>query len=396
LLDVVVIGGGPVGSRLAYRLAALGYQVYVFEKRSEIGGKPCCTGIVSQECISTFDIPTEVILGQVNSAKVFSPSGESIRFCRPETKAAIINRPAFDRAMARKAQMQGVKYKLSSTVLDITVQTHGVLIRGEEKGTNQEYEARAAVLATGFNAPLVKGLGFGQVGYFTAGAQAELQVRGVNEVEVYFDQKLARGFFAWLVPTQDGRCFAGLMSRNSCGYYLREWLKKLERQGKIMPQKHQIAYGGIPLKPLSRTFGDRLLVVGDAAGQVKSTTGGGIYFGMLCADIAAETLHDALRVGDFSAGRLSRYEQDWRKTLGRELSREYYARRLFQRLSDHQIDIIFSWIKSTDMVEFLLKENISFDWHGGLMLHLLKIGVMAQAKSLLNNPLTKGKKLFEV
>ncbi len=184
---------------------------------------------------------------------------------------------------------------MSSKVTEIILKNDRVLIEVEEKGNIRQYEAQAAVLTTGFNAPLVKRLGFGQAGDFVAGAQAEVQVNGIEEVEVYFDQKLAPGFFAWLVPTSEGRCLAGLMSRKSPGYHLREWLTNLEAQGKIIPDKYQIHYGGIPIKPLARTFGDRLLVVGDAAGQVKPTTGGGIYFGMLCADMAADTLHNAIQ-----------------------------------------------------------------------------------------------------
>ena len=83
------------------------------------------------------------------------------------------------------------------------------------------------------------------------------------------------------------------------------------------------------------------MVVGDAAGQVKPTSGGGIYYGLLCADIAADTLHRALQEGDFSAGMLSRYERKWKKRLGRELKIGYWARRMFERLSDGQIDRIF-------------------------------------------------------
>ncbi len=388
MLDVAVIGGGPVGSQLAYKLAMAGHHVMVFEKRAGIGEKPCCTGIISQECISTFNIPFEVVFRQVNSAKIFSPSGEYIRVQRPGAQAYIINRAVFDKYMAGKAQSLGVEYRLSSKIVNVISRNDSVLLEIEGEGEVRNREAQVAVLTTGFNSPLVKRLGFGQPSDFVAGAQAEVHSNGVDEVEVHFDQKLAQGFFAWLVPTAEGRCLAGLMSKKSPGYYLRSWLNDLAAQRKIIPDKHQILYGGIPLKPLSRTYNDRLLVVGDAAGQVKPTTGGGIYFGMLCADIAANTLHKAIQSRDFSASSLSSYEHDWRKKLNHELKREYVAHRIYQHLSNGQINALFVQIRSSGIVDSLLKENISFDRHGSLLLKVLKIGVMSQANRLLRFPLS--------
>jgi len=273
MLDIAVAGGGPVGSRAAEKLADLGYEVAVFEKRPEIGKKPCCTGIVSQECVNQFHIPAKVISREVNSARIFSPSGDYIQVYRPETQACIINRQAFDNEMAERARVKGVRFQLNTKVNNIYRKEDRVVVETEANGETGQIEARAMVLTTGFNDSLVKRAGFGQTAYFTAGAQAEVQGIGLNEVEVYLDQKLAPGFFGWLVPTAEGRCLAGLMSRKSPGYYLREWITQLVERGKISPGQYKIRYGGIPLKPLARTFGERLLAAGDAAGQVKPTTG---------------------------------------------------------------------------------------------------------------------------
>ena len=90
----------------------------------------------------------------------------------------------------------------------------------------------------------------------------------------------------------------------------------------------------LALRLLRKTCGERILVVGDAAGQVKPTSGGGIYYGMLCADIAANTLNTALHRDDLSVKNLSRYDREWRRKLGREIMIGYWARKLFERLSD--------------------------------------------------------------
>lgn len=387
MLDVVVIGGGPAGSRAAFRLAGMGYSVAVVEKREGAGQKPCCTGIISQECVNAFDIPPGVILKQTHSARVFSPSGESLLISRPQTRVCIVDRPAFDRALAEKAQSAGAGYSFGSAAENVSVLPEKVVTQVDIRGARKQLESRAVILATGFNAPLVKEMGLGRVGYFAAGAQTEAAVNGVDEVEIYLSQHLAPGFFGWLVPIAPGKGLIGLLTHHRPGLKLRELLSFLETQGKVFPENAQIKYGGIPLKPLRRTCGNRWLAVGDAAGQVKPTTGGGIYFGLICADIAANILHKALRNNDLSTGSLSGYERQWRKKLGRELRVEYFVRRFYERLNDKQINRLFDRVKSTGIASSLLRDNeVAFDWHGGLVLKALGLGVLAEIKRVTRLP----------
>lgn len=134
------------------------------------------------------------------------------------------------------------------------------------------------------------------------------------------------------------------------------------------------------------------MVVGGAAGQVKPTSGGGIYYGLLCADIAANTLHQALQRGDLSTKSLARYEREWRRKLGRELKIGYWARKLFERLSDNQIDGIFDIIKTNGIDEVLLKaKNLSFDWHSQAILMLLGRTVISKALGVVKLPFQTGK-----
>jgi flavin-dependent dehydrogenase len=124
---------------------------------------------------------------------------------------------------------------------------------------------------------------------------------------------------------------------------------------------------------LSRSYGDRLLVIGDAAGQVKPTTGGGIWFGYLGARIAAGVLGEALGSDNLTAGELSRYQKQWKAKMGKELSRGYRARWAYARLSDRQIEGVFDALDSDGMAGTLLNsDNFSFDWHSKLILTVLK------------------------
>ena len=374
MYDVVAVGGGPVGSYVAYKLAGMGHGVVVVEQKERLGGPVCCTGIISQECVSSFAIDDNVILRQANSARFFSPSGRSFMWLgREEAQACVIDRAAFDMAMVSRAQGEGVEYVLNSQVKGIEIGDNGVRVKATRQGEELNCEARAVVIANGFGSRLNQELGLAKVGDFVIGAQAVVETMGVDEIEVYFGQQIAPDFFAWLVPTSPQRARVGLLSRHSPEFYLKKLISSLQAQGKIASVEVEPCYRGIPIKPLPRTYGNRLVVVGDAAGQVKPTTGGGIYYGLLCADIAANNLHRALASNDLSAKSLASYERGWKRKLRQELRIGYWARKFYGRLSDRQIDRIFEIIESTNLDEALLKTgDFSFDWHSKALLSLLK------------------------
>jgi len=387
LLDAVVIGAGPVGSYLAYGLADMGYDVAVLERGDGPGKKACCTGIIGRECASSFPVGENVIHRWVNSATLFSPSGQLLRLWREKKQACIIDRPAFDLAMAERAKGRGARYIFNSPVYDVDIDNSGVTVKVEGQGQCSNYRARVAVVAAGFGSKLTESLGLGKAGDFVMGAQTEVTTTDTSEVEVYFGQGIAPGFFAWLAPTSPDKALVGLLSRRDLGDYLRKLLDSLASRGKIMPTNGNINYGGIPLKPLRKTYGDRLIVVGDAAGQVKPTTGGGIYYGLLCAEIASDVLDSALKSNNLSARRLAAYDRQWRKRLGKELRIGYWARKVYERLSDEQIVRIFGIIKSAGIDKALLEaEDLSFDWHSNVLLRLLGHQSVRKALKLIKNP----------
>ncbi len=396
MYDVVVIGGGLVGSYTAYKLAGMGYGVAVLEQHRQLREQVCCTGIVSQECIKTFAIDNSLVLRQLNSARFFSPSGKLIRLWREEPQASVLDRAAFDRAMASRAQGKGVDYRLDNLATDLEVRDSGVTVKVTCQGERVSLEARAVVIATGFGSKFADRLGLGRVADFAVGAQAKVEVTaGVDEVEVYFGQGIAPGFFAWLVPTSPWRALVGLLVRRNPRLYLKRLLLSLLNQGKVVSAEVESIYGGIPLKPLPRTYGKRLIAVGNAAGQVKPTTGGGIYFGLLSAEIAANTLHRCLVADNLSARRLADYERGWKKKLGRELEIDYYARKFYERLSDQRVDRLFDIIKSNGIDEALLKaKDLSFDWHGKAVLRLMGHRAVAKALEMMKIPFRPGKRDF--
>lgn len=394
LYDVAVAGGGPVGSRVAYRLAGMGYRVVVVEKKADLRESVCCTGIIGKECVDRFDIDEDVIFRWANSASVFSPSGKLIHLQRREPQACILDRPAFNVSLARRAQDRGVEYLLGSPVNGIEVRDDRVRVKSESNGRETEFiEARAAVIANGFGSKLVDDLGLGKVGDSAMGVQAEVETGGVDEVEVYLGQKVAPAFFAWLVPTSTKRALVGLISRRRPGFYLRRLMSSLADQGKINSVESELSYGGIALKPLTKTYSNRVIVVGSAAGQAKPTNGGGIYYGLLCADIATENLHRSLESDNLSAKSLANYQREWKKELGREMKLGYWGRRFYELLSDRKIDRIFDIIKNNGIDETLLKaDDLNFDWHSRVILRLIGYGALSSVVRSVKLPFPQGRK----
>jgi digeranylgeranylglycerophospholipid reductase len=367
--DVIIVGAGPAGSYMAYKLASLGYDVAVFEEKSAPGLNVCCTGIISTECFQSLDLGTDVIVTKLNSAKFFSPSGRCLRLQTEKIQAYVVNRLLLDKAITSKAQSQGAQYFFSSPVIDIIPEEDSIQAETLCLGARERFSARAVVLANGFRPKLPRKLGLGKIKSFLVGAQAEVEVKNADEFEIYFSQEIAPGAFAWLVPTSTNKAYVGLLATSQAKLYLQKFLNNLFSQGKITSREVEIRQKAIPLGTLARSYGDRILVIGDAAGQVKPTTGGGIYFGHLGARIAAGVLDEALSSDNLATGQLSRYQKRWKAKMGKELSRGYWARWAYAKLSDRQIEGIFNMFDSNGMAEALLNSgNFSFDWHSGLIL----------------------------
>ena len=127
----------------------------------------------------------------------------------------------------------------------------------------------------------------------------------------------------------------------------------------------------LPLSAIARTYGNRLLVVGDAAGLVKPTTGGGIYYSLLSATLAADALIDALARGDLEAHSLAGYERRWREHLDAELSTQLSLRVLAQRMRDEDIESLFE-LALTDGVMPIVRRTATFNRHRQLILALFK------------------------
>ena len=367
--DIVVVGAGHSGSYTALQLCSRGYKVAVLERKEAPGTNACCTGIVSRECFDSFGVTPDVLLTRADSAKLFSPSGKCLRLKSDKVQAYVIDRASLDRALADQASAAGADYFFSLAAEDIVIDDEEVRI----ETPRFRLRAKAVVLATGFEPALTRKLGLGSIAHFASGAQAEVETQEVEEVEVYLSQELATGFFGWLVPTSSSKALAGVLATSHPRLCLEKLLKSHFCQGKVLSPRGIIRTKAIPIGTLPRSYGNRLLVIGDAAGQVKPTTGGGIYFGHLGSQAAVEALTGAFNRGNLGARELARYQKAWRAKFGREISTGYRARRLYQKLSDSQIERLFDLVASRGIAAALVDSpGFSFDWHGRIILEIIK------------------------
>lgn len=380
IYDVLVIGGGPVGCQVAFRLGGLGRRVAVLEQKTDTNGPVCCTGIVSEECVRAYSIDESLVWRHVSGARLIGPSGGELAFHRDTAQAAILDRAAFNAAWAHRATGAGAELMLGTRASAITTGPDSARVRVVGADGREGYlEAPAVVIASGATpAPTVMA-GLGKCADIALGAQAEVAIKTTNEVTIFVGDQVSPGSFGWLVPTRPGRALAGLLCRRRPRERLKTFLTRLAAAGSIDSADVEIRLGSVTLAPLARTYADRLIVVGTAAGQVKPITGGGIYFGLLCADIAARTLERALAANDLSARRLAAYQREWKRRIGRELLTGRWARRLYEGLSDQQLDKIVDIMKQDRTLDRLLQhEDVSFDGHSALVRHL--IGNVALAK----------------
>jgi len=209
---------------------------------------------------------------------------------------------------------------------------------------------------------------------FLRTAQVEVRSQGVQETEVHLGSGVAPGSFAWVVPfSRNGVEHAriGVSSKQVAAPFLQRFLDRLKANGSVEALAAPARSWVIPLTPLRRTYADRVLAVGDAAGQTKPTTGGGLFYGLLGAAAAAETVMDGLGKSRFDSGTLKRYEARWRARLGREIKIGGFFRRLFEHLKDSEIDDLFSIVRS-DGILSAVTSKARFDWHKDVILLALK------------------------
>lgn len=336
---ISVIGAGPVGSFSAFH-AIKEHEVTLFESQNITERKVQCAGLVSKSGIKRLGIspPSKVILNQVRGAKFFPPSKKEVVIDGKKPKAYVLDRKEFDNFLLDKAIASGVNFVNEK----VDVKKLNLL---------QKKSARI-ILATGTNYQLQKKLNLELPKKFLSGIQYEMELKcDPDFVELHFN---VPGFFSWVIPYED-YARVGICSYQNSQLYLEKFLKELRKAGRISSEKILGKSSGvIPLyQPKIKTQYPKMVTVGDAASQVKATTGGGIVMGCLAAKFSSQ----------------KNYEKSWRNEIGKELSLHLKIREFLNKLSPENLDNFFEIIQKNKKI---IEEQGDMDLAYPLFFALLK------------------------
>lgn len=382
--DVVVVGGGPVGSFAAWILSKLGVETTVFEEHTEIGLPSHCAGHISirgLRSLKLLPLPHGILENTFSTANFHSPFGAtfSVHLKRPVTCA--LNRELFDKLIAKKAEEAGVKYMLTSKVNSLEINSGFVEgVNVAQSGGTQLVTAKTVIDAEGVSSRLLRETGLRGLNREGIVLAVEAEVEKVKNmdmdaVEVFLGRDYAPGLYAWIIPRLDGTAKVGLAARKgNPKELLHRLMFKHPVASKLLNQSHilKTAYHPITLGgPISKAYANGFLAVGDVASQVKPTTGGGVILGLTCAKIAAETACEAIRLNEFGASFLKKYQKRVSDELGFDASVMLKIRRLLDSLSDEKTDSALRFCKRIGLDKSF--ENVDeIDFQGKLLLQTVK------------------------
>jgi len=365
--EVAVIGGGFVGSFISWLLARKGVNVTLFEEHSEFGYPPHCTGLVSisgLKRLGIYDLLRRegIILNKdVRSAIFMTHSGKKFPVRLSEPIAVVLDRPNLDRATAEKAIDSGAKANLLTKVTNISLDGEVIAI-SRNKGTLKR-KFRVIVDAEGSSRTLIRELpGVNIEGLLPA---FQLDIKGLSNsdlldtsrVILYFNLP---DFFSWIVPVDDSgeKWRIGLASRkysSKLSRIARSITHLFFRDTRILNM-----FGGLVVSngPLKRFVWGKITAVGDAAGQVKPTTGGGVIFGGFSAIILSKIIQMHLNY-DLP---LRYYELTWRKLFRTNFQAMSLIRNTYNTLTHAGIDVLARFIPRNILNNF--KTDFDFQLEG--------------------------------
>ncbi len=386
--DVVVVGAGPAGGLAARQLARKGLSVILLEEHSKVGQPVHCAGLIGIKGLQNNGITPQpqVILQQVQRSIFHAPAGTQLLLDKGKPHAFVLHRNRLDQQLAQEAERAGAELLLESRVVRISREPKGMRLKSAGKGASHELRAQCVVNAEGIRAQFVRNfdLPLPKKEFMLPALQYEVTNISLptDTVHLYFDSRLAKNFFAWVIPLDDHHARVGLATAHrQARLALDKFLKTctLVKGAKIEKRYGGIVYTG---GPSSRTVTKRFVSVGDAAGQTKATTGGGVVAGGACAGMVAASINRALKDGQYNHGALELYEQQWKRTWGRQLRLMAILRRLVNTLANRELDQLFKNLQQSK-VKQIIESRGDIDRQGQLIITAFTSPVILRSVSRL-------------
>jgi geranylgeranyl reductase family protein len=356
-VDLVVAGAGPGGLYAALEALKRGLSVRVFDKKAVVGTPVRCGEYfpVGREMehllpnagthMNVFDVPKEAIDNTCDKLRVISPAGSEFEF---DFEAFILDRTILEQNLAKQVEELGGTIELRKPV-DLSLRD-GILHVGPNRA--DEVTAKVVVAADGFPSKVAKSAGILTDDYMTPNNVAinyEYLITNLSVdqtvTEMYMGTEFAPGGYGWIIPKGNNSANVGIgirtpySKKNDGRSYLEFFLNhcplsKLKLEGgKPGPMIADV----LPVDgPLPKTYAGQVMAVGDAAGMVMPTNGGGIATAMISGQIAGQSAADHIQKGI----PISEYERRWKEVMGKEMRVSTKLR----RLADHFMgnDFIFN------------------------------------------------------
>ncbi len=353
--DVVIAGGSVAGLICAREIGARGHSVLVIEDDYEIGTPEHCGGLISMAGLKQLGIiPLRKTLGhKIESAQIFAPDGNSFVVNSSKQQVVEINRREMDKQIAQQAQKNGAEIMVRTSFKEIT--------KDSIKTSRGEIGYKIFVDARGISSLAQKD----RTGIIPS-AQYEVHASWIkgNNVKVYLDQEKYPEFFAWIIPSEEGRGKIGVAGR---GINVSDALDKFLDSRKKCSVIRKI-YAPIWINgPIKKFVEGNTVIVGDAAGQAKPTTAGGIYSSGMGGQFAGRAISEFLDTGD--RAKLKQYQKDWKNIFGREFERQLITRRILKGISNSTINRMCRAI--TPEIIKQISEKDDFDFHGETITKLI-------------------------
>ncbi|MFX0058956.1 MAG: NAD(P)/FAD-dependent oxidoreductase [Candidatus Heimdallarchaeota archaeon] len=381
--DICIVGASIAGNYLGYLLSNTNLKIAILEEHTEIGLPLQCAGIVSQKITDLIDLPKEIVLNRVNVAKIISSSGKFIRLAGTENPY-IIDRIALDRYFFNKIKdKKDIHYYLGEKL------KHFKYIKEEHQKFILVQTSRRKLkvkLLVGCDGPLtLVGKHFNEKNKVLYARQIRIETSfDQNEAVMYFDRAW-KELFGWIVPEGNNIFRIGLASSQNTSKNFKNFLKRLNINSnrKIDQQGGIIPYGF-----MNKVAFDNVLLLGDSAGQVKATTGGGIIMLLTAALYASNCIRKNFKSNNFSKDVIKKYyESPCLTKIGKELKIHYIIRLFLAQLRENDFER-FLQLAKISKIERLISFYGDMDFPKSLVIKLIFKPLILRflLKFLIKNP----------